>query len=428
MSKKILSLLLVLVLLVTVSAFAVEATDTTDTTVETNRTRDEFDVALGHSYNEETGEHSYANEPDTVKDVWCEACQAQVTWKKATYDSSKRLSVKTGHIYIPSAGSAPTANTVVNNSTEAKKFCLYVNGDYTRNLDGKTTNAYLFRMYYKGSATNIVNIFNVMGNGRAKLAVTGELASASSQQNGAVINTSSIVDSNDVGISGSNTVNIYAGVIIDASGVDTTKNTNTKGSAIAPASKGTINVYGGKIIGGKSYYGGTAYVGSGALNLYGGEIIGGIATATSYGGGAVAQGGGTINMYKGAKITGGDSQNYSGGAVYVRAGTFNMYGGEILAGKCKSSMAGSGVSVYPTSTGTATFNMYGGRIYDDENSATSVVYTRYDGATFNMDDTVALPSTVPAGVEKDATAVIETSYLKSVYMNTVSSAVSLNKL
>ena len=90
---------------------------------------------------------------------------------------------------------------------------------------------------------------------------------------------------------------------------------------------GTVDVFGGKLTGGK----GTGNGGGGAialednsstLNIYGGEISGN--NGNGKGGAIYAKSGGTINMY-GGRIA--QNEAYRGGGLCLAGGTFNMYGG-----------------------------------------------------------------------------------------------------
>ena len=113
--------------------------------------------------------------------------------------------------------------------------------------------------------------------------------------------------------------------------------------------------------GGNNTGGGTVYVGSGAaFNLYSGTLKFNKVDSSSYKGvgrGAVIQSSGTINVY-GGKILGGElvvsgydfgAINGYGGAIY-NGGTLNVYGGEITSGTVPES--GAAPCVYMAGTGT----------------------------------------------------------------------------
>ena len=90
---------------------------------------------------------------------------------------------------------------------------------------------------------------------------------------------------------------------------------------------GTVDVFGGKLTGGKviGNGGGGAIAledNSSTLNIYGGEISGN--NGNGKGGAIYAKSGGTINMY-GGRIA--QNEAYRGGGLCLAGGTFNMYGG-----------------------------------------------------------------------------------------------------
>ena len=90
---------------------------------------------------------------------------------------------------------------------------------------------------------------------------------------------------------------------------------------------GTVDVFGGKLTGGKvtGNGGGGAIAledNSSTLNIYGGEISGN--NGNGKGGAIYAKSGGTINMYDG-RIA--QNEAYRGGGLCLAGGTFNMYGG-----------------------------------------------------------------------------------------------------
>ena len=350
MKKRILSLLLVLVLLVTVSAFAVEATEVAE---DPNPTKTSFDAAVAAS-----------GEADTLE-FHCEACGGPQTWTKGTIVDGK-LSPTTGHVYIPSTGLTNTKNSVWG----GPKLCLYLNGDWTRNIEGKTSNAYLARLYKSSTsvAAGYQNEVNIMGNGTAAMKVTGKGA-AKGSQHGAVINTSTMLTAGGdrVEAAGEHTLNIYEGVVIDASGADVTVD-NRNGAALAIGNVcGTINMYGGTVIGGMANYGGAVFVTGGDFNMYGGTITG---STVKYGGGAVHVSSGKFTM-EGGTINGGEAPGtgdtatetvpHGGGAVHMSGGTFDLKGGNITGGTAVRYAGAVLVSGIPD-TKHATLNMSGGTI------------------------------------------------------------------
>ncbi len=109
-------------------------------------------------------------------------------------------------------------------------------------------------------------------------------------------------------------------------------------------------------------------VASSFLYIFGGTLDGNGHTANF--GGTLYQWSGTVNMY-GGTIIGAKAQKAGGGAVFMEDGTavFNMYGGEITGGTADNSVTygndydarcgGGNVNVFGETT---TFNMFGGKI------------------------------------------------------------------
>lgn len=158
-----------------------------------------------------------------------------------------------------------------------------------------------------------VTITDFAGGGSIKAAGTGTW-------NGGVISMSN----------SATTLNIYGGTL-DANGHNNSTASRPYGGAIANAGGGTMNMYGGTVIGGTSNHGGAIYT-SGKINLYGGTIKGGTVTGT--GGGAVCAENAAFTMY-GGTINGGTATATSngGGAVALYGSTvFTMKGGTISNG------------------------------------------------------------------------------------------------
>ena len=125
---------------------------------------------------------------------------------------------------------------------------------------------------------------------------------------------------------------------------------------------GTVDIFGGKLTGGKvtGKGGGGAIAledSSSTLNIYGGEMSGN--HGNNHGGAIYTKTGGTINMY-GGLISQNETSNWGGG-IDLRKGVFNMYGGCISQNKATW---GGGMSI-----DSSTFNMYGGSI--EYNSSTA---------------------------------------------------------
>ena len=153
-----------------------------------------------------------------------------------------------------------------------------------------------------------------------------------------------------------------------------------KKTKLATVGSGDQSFTGGYITGGKGsevydgHLGGGAIVNEGTLNIYGGTIIGNIAEKGGgiFNGGALTLAGGKIMYNAGLKITTSNKiENGDGGGVFNYQGTsaFTMTGGEISNNK---SVYGGGVH------NRSTFTMTGGTIAHNSTAETEVG-THYDG-------------------------------------------------
>ena len=168
-------------------------------------------------------------------------------------------------------------------------------------------------------------------------------------------------------------LNIYGGEISDNNG-------KNSGGAIFLNNKdkngGTVNIYGGLIANNKAQNGGVIYSScGGTVNLVGGTITGN--NATNGDGGVIYMAGGTVTI-SGAKLTGNTSSRY-GGAVYLYNGvTATMTGGEISGNQAASE--GGAVHVY----GTSTFNLSGGKITGNSSVDGGAIYLNREPSVLNM--------------------------------------------
>lgn len=198
-------------------------------------------------------------------------------------------------------------------------------------------------------------------------------------------------------------LNMYGGDVVGGAGIVGVENTLILGGNIYSAG-GAINIYGGKISGGKANLGGNIYA-TGALNITGGEItdgesialettdnstnpatvsingdggniytlnganIGkadGTAVVTISGGKAYSGGGnifnkaGTLNIYKGVTVSGGESTVNNGGNISIYGGVGNVYG-TVTGGKALDKRGGN-IAV----AGGATGNIIGGEVTNGE--------------------------------------------------------------
>ena len=121
-----------------------------------------------------------------------------------------------------------------------------------------------------------------------------------------------------------------------------------------PAAKSVMNLYGGKLYGGKAGAGGNVVVYHCCdMNMYGGEITGGTATSTM-GGNILSYSVGTISLL-GGQVSNGYSTTYGGNIVMSTAdGTLIINGGKVIDGTSKT--YGGNIS------NAATFNLYSGTV------------------------------------------------------------------
>lgn len=169
-------------------------------------------------------------------------------------------------------------------------------------------------------------------------------------------------------------VNMYGGEISGNNG-------NKSGSAIflnsADKKGGTVNIYGGLIANNKAQNGGVIYSScGGTVNLVGGTISGN--KATNGDGGVINMSGGTITI-SGTKLINNTASRYSG-AVYLHNGvTATMTGGEISnnhAGK-----EGGAVHVFYKNS---TFNLSGGIITGNSSVDGGAIYLNQEPSVLNM--------------------------------------------
>lgn len=133
----------------------------------------------------------------------------------------------------------------------------------------------------------------------------------------------------------------------------------------------SLNIYRGTFEANECNYGGVASISS-TLNMYGGKIVGGTTNSATSGGTITVFNNGVFNMYDGT-ITGVKS-SVNGGAVFVGntssgCATFNMYGGTITG-----NTADNGAGVYAAGN----FNIYGGTIMGNT-SGKGAVYIKLGG-------------------------------------------------
>lgn len=204
----------------------------------------------------------------------CDGDKMAIEWKEWT--SATTLPRESGYYYL-------TGNVTVTETTSVL-LGADVSVDVVLDLNGKTI--------YRSGSGRIWNMNQGTGN---KLTVLDSVGSGRIEL-GAAVDTGSLVN-----IDGSNVFTMYGGTVNGAN----VRYTNEKvpGAVIrvgAVNAKGTVNIYGGKIIGG---------------------------TAVNHGGGVVGMSGGTLNMTAG-EITGGTAK--LGGNIYMVAGSNVNLSGEAM--------------------------------------------------------------------------------------------------
>ena len=219
---------------------------------------------------------------------YCEACGETVEWVPILATAGSLPSV-TGHYYLyedMQMGSVGSNRCSIKGDT---KICLDLNG-HKMETPSRT-------FYIDGSAT--VNLFDSVGTGQA-ISYSG----GNNVGGGAVYGSSK------------STLNIYGGTLqfIRQERHDGKYET---GNGAVIATTGTVNVYGGKLVGGElsmsTYYasnstsngcGGTVFLsGSAKLNVYGGQILAGKAADGRYGDCVyLADKKGTVTLYGDAVV------------------------------------------------------------------------------------------------------------------------------
>lgn len=230
-------------------------------------------------------------------------------------------------------------------------------------------------------AQNYGGIFYIYEN--AELNLYGGIFDASS----AAINQGSLAV---VGNSSAATMNIYGGKLIGgavtAGTTSAGKAVEARGGALYMIASSTVNMYGGTITGGSSAAnGGNVYIVSGStFNLKGGTVTGGSSTktggnifndgklnisggtvssgtATTNGGNIAVEDGGVLTI-SGGTVTSGVATGHGGNIQLNAGGTINMTGGTVTAGKAVSSTGKQGGNINISNAGT--LNVSGGTVSD----------------------------------------------------------------
>lgn len=245
---------------------------------------------------------------------YCSYCEKDVIW--SAWLSDTQMPAGNGHYRLEKDVYSQTTTRV-----GAVNMCLDLNGHRAEQaVDG-------IRMYHiTGGAT--VTLMDTVGTGVMRPS-NSYMDVPSPHKNGMIF----CVEHGDA------VLNIYD-VLLDASG----RSVQYGGAIDCP--RGTVNFYSGTILAANPYGTGSGAIRcGGTVNMYGGKIVGGTSQDIGYvsvniHGGSVLRADGTFNMY-GGTIEGGECYT-TGGALYCQ-GMMNLMGGTITGGK--SAVAGSGVYI-----------------------------------------------------------------------------------
>ena len=257
--------------------------------------------------------------------IFCEHCQANTNWYQ--WLSTSSMPTAAGHYIL-----SDNVNMVSAAKMGNVNICLDLNGKTV------TQTTYGTQMYVMGSGGTLT-IMDTVGGGRM-IPASVDASYNENSRYGMIINTMALEC----------TVNIYAGTL------DASNCTAQYGCAVNQTA-GTLNMYGGEIIGGTAFgTGSTALRIAGTMNMYGGKIVGGKHVNIGYDsinveGGAAIRCAGIIIMHDGI-IEGGESWT-NGGVLYLSdAAKLIMKGGCITGGKS----AADGGGVYATGSSTVTLS------------------------------------------------------------------------
>ncbi|MBR4864515.1 MAG: DUF4886 domain-containing protein [Oscillospiraceae bacterium] len=297
---------------------------------------------------------TYAEEETQTTEVgYCQHCKTVVPEEQWLPWDTTNVGPRTGHYYL--------ANDIAD---QEKQITINLDDDLARNkicldLRGRSYTVTGLRPFL------IYGIFSIMDSvGNGEIVVTG-----ANNANGAFAQ----MGKKDGCIDGAGELNVYGGTIRR---VSDDAYTVAYGGLIYIATGATLNVYGGKLIGGEvkpkltsenkkvAPMGGTIYCTASYINLYGGVVTGGISkdgsltvdgTTTSYeatGGNIYAQSKSVITI-DGGTLENGYSETY-GGNITFKDSTLNLKSGEVVGGFSE----GAAGNLY--ATGTATLNISGG--------------------------------------------------------------------
>lgn len=178
-------------------------------------------------------------------------------------------------------------------------------------------------------------------------ALCGQVSATTIYNDGGVHNLTT--PQGDVAVSSGTTVNFLSGS--SATGVN-----DSGGAAVNVSGSSHAAVFGGSITGGTkttgSGFGGMGiYATGGTLDIYGGSIVGGLNTGSGFGGNGVYAGNTAVSISDGT-ISGGNVSvsGFGGNGVNVSSGTFAISGGTITGGG--SPNVGGNALYFYTTAGT----------------------------------------------------------------------------
>ena len=326
---------------------------------------------------------AYAEEVKPQAQVgYCQHCKQDIPADQWIPWSPTDTAPRTGHYYLSEDRNDQTSQITINLDDDLLRnvICLDLRG-HSYQVTGIRT----FLIY------GVLSIMDSVGGG--EIAVTGHKSNA----NGAFAQVSKKSGCKD----GAGEVNIYSGTLRR---VNDDKYVVAYGGLFYLANGATLNLYGGKVIGGEakarlnssgnpiSGMGGTVFATSANVNIYGGILTGGSAPDTTL---TLSDGttktydgsGGNIYAEKSSTVTisGGVVENgYCGtnvGNIYLKESHFVMTGGTVRGGYCEGAAGNVGFT-----GANCSFKMSGGVIRDGvcatrggnlfvNNSATTVEIT-----------------------------------------------------
>lgn len=309
----------------------------------------------GMAYCEACYKQAKAANPNGTEDQWKAAALKEWTVYTGGYYSTTNLKETETHEHLYLNAKAESSN-IRFVFLGAGTICLELNGYEV--VDTNTATGTSAKPLFVAQGTSVLNIMDSKGTSL----VTGESSGGnalgsvfycieSAEMNlyggtytkGAAANGQRILSASNGG-----QVNIYDGVVIDG---------RTYAGVVAEGEEEVVSVRGGTCV----YIQGTSEDAKGVVNMYGGKLIGGKVNHAS---GGVGRNGGAVTV------------GYSDTTYYAE---FNLFDGEIVGGRTDGKSYGGAVYVYPG----AVFNMSGGKIYNGS-SASNGGNVYVDGGTFNM--------------------------------------------